>query len=166
MRVRIQEIIEKLEPSLGRERSESAVRAATEFLLIFGDSVESHDGKRILEHLQKDTGIVGVAARVAASRFSFLPKAEPDTVPKAVTSVPSTRDVEKRWSVEELAELVEGTVAREKVISLLTEIATKKGLSEPFVKANALALLEKLAETAGPVGISARFAKSKLILKK
>ncbi len=63
-----------------------------------------------------------------------------------------------------LAKLLSASMGREKATECVGEAAASLGLGATFSHADALRILEAVATQPGIVGITARFAKSRLLL--
>ena len=65
----------------------------------------------------------------------------------------------------ELASMLSQNLGIEKAKELVGEAADQLGLSDDLTSAQCLDVLEKVAEQPGLVGIAARFAKSRVLLR-
>jgi hypothetical protein len=66
----------------------------------------------------------------------------------------------------DLAKLLAQALGNEKALDAVSKAATKLGIRrDPLDKDQALSVLEQIAQTPGLVGITARFAKSRLHLR-
>lgn len=71
----------------------------------------------------------------------------------------------KGFSAQDIAQMLARTVGDEKALTIVTQAATTLGFSLTGIgRAEALALLEHVSTEPGIVGISARFAKSRVHL--
>jgi hypothetical protein len=158
-RVSFAELVDVLERSVGRERAEELVTAVIAELGLRADQLSPAAAAQVLERLARGTDVVAVAARFGLSRAWFGEREAPP--PPSSGARESTR---RAFSVETLGELLAPTVGREKAVSSIGSAVAALGLGVAFDRASALAVLERVAEEPGLVGVAARFAKVKLHL--
>ena len=170
-----------LTSTLGEEKSDEVVRAAMDQLDLPPDhALEQRHVDAILDLLSRAQGIVGLAARFAKQRARFsaltLPPPAPST-PEPVTpraphaappSAPSAPADEGKRRVDPrvLIDLFVSTLGEEKSAETVRAAMRHQGFDEAeLTRDQALSVLEALATVPGIVGVTARFAKARVILK-
>ena len=174
-RIPLLELVALLAPTLGQEKSHEVVEDIARVLGIVGDPIEPAVAVRLLDAMGKETGMVGVAARFALQRFESRPGAsekadDPDDAP--ASSGPRRVGVVRHLSVPKrtveryrLVALLAPTLGQEKAEEVVLGSLRVLGLPEDRLdQRQALSILEQLAAVPGLVGVTARFAKARLIL--
>ena len=167
-----------LASTLGWEKSMQLVVDAVRALGFREEALRPDQRLAVLEQLGREGGLVGVAARFARTR-TVGPA--PRAVAAADTSdngAPSVRTPSSNagaqpaprsgplLSLRALAELLAQTVGKEKGEEALVASARRLSLpTDQLDREQAAALFEDLSQSEGIVGISARFAKARLLLK-
>jgi hypothetical protein len=165
-------VIALLASTLGWEVSEERVTHAMRVLGLTGPTLAHRQGLAILDELAKEPGMVGVTARFARSRADLSGSFEPassrrpsipdDGPPSSVSPVakrPST------LALRELVPLLSHAVGQEKAHDAILAGVRRLSLPEDRLGRDQAALLfEDLAQQGGLVGVTARFAKARLIL--
>jgi hypothetical protein len=173
------EIASLLAPTLGWEKSEELVGAAARHLGLLGSGFDRYETAQILELLSQQPGIVGVAARFAHMNVDARRRAAARAIQPAppreerrppadgvVPGPPSSRVVARRIPLAELVALLAPTVGQEKSEETIATAARLKRITDEAVtRDQALAIFELLTETAGIVGVTARFAKVRMMLR-
>jgi hypothetical protein len=177
-RIPLLELVALLAPTLGQEKSHDVVEEAAR-VLGAADPVEPAVAVQLLEALGKESGMVGVAARFARQRFESRPAAaenaevfeeppassNPSLGPRRIGG-PRHASMPKR-TVERhsLVALLAPTLGQEKAEEVVLGSLRLLGLPEDSLdQRQALAMLEQLAAVPGLVGVTARFAKARVIL--
>jgi hypothetical protein len=174
-------LTELLAPTLGWEKSAEVVGAALARLGLPQGVIAPAEAFSVLDALAQTPGMVGIAARFARTRVdvprvsttrpridrSALPVPDPATPPSS-RDVPSSRvnGTQKTLAAHEIAALFAGAMGKEKGEEVVLGAARRLGLPVTELdKAQALLLLDDLAAEPGIVGLCARFAKARLILR-
>jgi hypothetical protein len=184
------ELVLALAPSLGEEKSSDVVTAALAKLGFEGAVLEPAQVDAVLDLLASERGLVGVAARVAkqrsrvfsddpnltssgdsssASRRSLWPRATDGRVYESSSSLrapsmPPSAPTKVR--VKDLTRMLAATLGDAKGEEIVRATLARLSLTEPEVtRDEALEVLEILAKEAGVVGVTARFAKARMLLK-
>jgi hypothetical protein len=173
----LRSVVALLSPALGWDKSEEVVADLVRTLRL-AEPLTGADAEAILDSLSRTPGMVGVAARVARSRqewsheLSTPTTAEAsDPVSRRPTSHPlpptqAARPAAPMFTRQELTALLAQNIGREQSAQAIRNCATRLSLPEgPLDQHQATLLLEELARQKGLVGISARFAKARLILR-
>ncbi len=183
------ELVLSLAPSLGEEKSVEVVNAALAKLGFEDAVLEPAQVEAVLEHLSAEPGLVGVAARVAkqrsrvfsddptsgstgesssTTRRSLRPRAvdariyESSTTLRAPSIPPPTP---ARIRLKDLARMLAPSIGEARGEEVVRDAAMKLGIEGPETSRDrALELLELLATETGVVGVTARFAKARLLL--
>jgi hypothetical protein len=156
------EITVLLSSALGEEKSEEViVWAAREAGLSPSTSYSADELRAIFARLAAVEGLVGVVARFAISRG--------DVEKLAARSRPSgeTRASEPRLAVVvDLIPLLAPSIGVEKAREAIDGAAMRLGLdARTLTREHALAVLDVLAKTDGIIGVVARFAKARFLLR-
>jgi hypothetical protein len=173
-----------LASTLGWEKSEELVGTVATKLGLDPARLDPDQAIEILDMLSRQQGIVGVTARFARSRCDSLkrasqspPKTPPPrrgagdaarsgSIPAPPPEVPSSQVVSKRLPISELVALLAPTIGQEKSAEAITAAARASGITEDrLTQEQALGLFEVLASHDGLVGVTARFAKARLVLR-
>jgi len=179
-----------LAPSLGEEKSVEVVLGALS-KLGFDDAVlEPAQVDAVLDMLANEQGLVGVAARVAkqrsrvfsddpnavmsgesssATRRSFWPRATDSRIYESSSTLraPSMPPSEpSRVRVKDIVRMLSATVGDVKGEEAVKAILARLGITDRELSHDkALEVLEHLAKEPGTLGVTARFAKARLLLK-
>jgi hypothetical protein len=149
-------------PVAGEERSEQLVRDAARELGIVHDPLRDGEVEALLASLSKKSGVIGAAARLAASRRAVGEKTP--TGPESLRR----RDAQTVHGLPrvELVKLLAHALGWEKSEKLVNKTARKLRLAgDVLTRDAALAILSALEEESGAVGTTARFAKARAILR-
>jgi hypothetical protein len=179
-------IVDLLAPALGWEKSAEVVRAAAERLGYGGGrDVAPAEANALLEELARAPGMVGVAARFARLRNDFTAPAprssgrRPVVVDRAAAPPPPSARVTldeapasgpgswvRTLAVAEIVDILAHTIGQERSQDAVTSALRRLGLPPSHLdRRQAMALLDDLATEVGLVGITARFAKARAILR-
>jgi hypothetical protein len=183
----VSDLVPLLSPTLGEEKSAEVLGLAAR-QLGFAPPFKHEEARAILRTLASWTGIVGVAARFATARASTVFRAvAADAPPNSshIESKPASQsdpdsDVrrssgrrpainlpgsERRVAVDRLVELLATSVGQEKSEEVVREAMTRLGFEgDELDGRQSLRVLELLATMGGIVGVTARFAKARLLL--
>jgi hypothetical protein len=167
-------------PTLGWDKSEDAINASIHRL---GLSLKAGlltvtQALAVLDDLTTERGIVGVTARFVRSRGDFHRALNPQSERSGVREIapripdappPSRRDVRReptKLALHEIVPLLANTIGQEKAEEAVLAGLRRLGLPEDRLDlAQASLLFDALAGHPGIVGVTARFAKARLILK-
>jgi hypothetical protein len=125
---------------------------------------------RILEALAAHEGLVGVVSRFALARNevqALLGRAE-SRAPQSDGAAASERTPIDATLVaaSELLTYLAPSLGEEKAAEVLVATSAKLGLSRgPYARADALRILEAMAKSDGVIGVVARFATARFVLK-
>ena len=163
----LDEVVARLTPAIGREKSHEAVSAAVQDLGTF-------DAEAVLSSLAADTGVIGMAARLLRSGKPTVAEStkhegpEHPRAPRLGTNgaqsdsgLGSKNTIQQRAVKDLLASSLGEEAASEAVSTTLRQLGIER---EELSMPEAHRLLEALAAMPGLVGITARFAKARLIL--
>ena|SRR5579859_895773 len=174
-RTTLAEVVALLAPTLGQEKSEEVVGETARSLGILGDEFTVSKALAVLDALGKWSGMVGVAARFARTRFEGRPH-EGAVVDEAPVSSGGTRREAKpssgrmpaaphRVDRKQIVNLLAPTLGDEKSEEVVVAALSRRQLPlDTLDQKQALIVLEDLAAQHGLVGVTARFAKARLIL--
>lgn len=157
------ELVPFFAPTVGRERAEELLRAAAKELGFDEARVDGAAQQAILAHLGKQPGIIGVAARFAVKR-------RPREAAPAPAPPPSSPRVEAEADAVKMSELVAllsnamDPAEAQRAVVQRWSASGLRGVS--CSRAQAVALLESMAEGTGIVAVAARFAKARLYLRR
>jgi hypothetical protein len=172
-RTTLADLVALLAPTLGQEKSEEVVAEGARSLGILADEFSASRAVALLEALGRSPGMVGVAARFARTRFDARAQ---DAIEEAPTSSggakreskPSSGRMEvapPRVARKQVVQLLAPTLGEEKSEEVVLAALRRRHLPEDALDQDqALTLLEDLAAQHGLIGITARFAKARLIL--
>lgn len=174
-RATLADLVALLAPTLGQEKSEEVVAEAARSVGILVDEFSASRAHALLDQLGRSPGMVGVAARFARTRFEVRPHdGEPVEEPPVSSggtrreSKPSSGRMEavpQRIERKQIVGLLAPTLGDEKSEEVVLAAVTRRQLPEETLdQQQALAVLEDLAAQHGLVGVTARFAKARLIL--
>jgi hypothetical protein len=188
-------LIELLAPHLGVEKSTQLVLATAAKLGYWqADSYTRTEANAILRILGTTDGLVGVVARFAVSRVSSValprsslpgaspfgralsapsfpatsPGSEPARPPPPPKSTPQLPDSGRgpTMALSELEDLFAPTVGVEKARSLLHTSCLRLSVGAgPYSRTDALAIVDGMTDEDGLVGVVARFARARILLK-
>jgi hypothetical protein len=160
----IDEIVRRLAESVGTEKARQVADAVLARL-------ERPNPERLLDALSSEPGLVGAAARVVRMRRrTSSPLRVDDTKdvgpPSSAPSYPeSTRPREATIDPEQLVMLFAESLGNDKSRETIFAALKRDNLPNTALdQRTALELLERLAHEPGIVGVTARFAKARLIL--
>lgn len=158
--------IELLSPALGDALARQSVDDAAKAL---GLEVRwsAGDLRAVIDLVAREPGLVGITARVVARRLTKGDRPGTTTSDARVANVESgagPASTRGGRSIDTLVELLGPALGDERARSTVTEAAKALNLGPRVSMAEAMRLLEHLAATPGVVGISARFAKTRLHL--
>lgn len=185
------ELVLALAPSLGEEKSAEVINGALTKLGFAETVLEPAQVDAVLDLLASERGLVGVAARVAKQRsrvFSDDPNAAivgesssstrrslwPRTTdPRIYESSSSTLRAPSmppsspsKVRVKDLMRMLAASVGDAKGEEVVKATLARLSLTESEVtRDEALEVLEILAKEAGVIGVTARFAKARMLLK-
>jgi hypothetical protein len=179
-RVPLTELVALLAPTLGEDKARELVGPAGR---AFGETVELSRAVALLDEMGRTAGLVGVAARFARARLvrrdSAPDEKERASAPEPPPSWSTVRAVPPRGSSANGAPYGPRLIGRAEIVALLApslgeekagEIVGSAAASidltgELFEKTKALRLLDVLAAVPGIVGVTARFAKARMLLQ-
>jgi hypothetical protein len=143
------------------EKSASLVAASAQKLGVpLGDELSAEQAARILEDLAQMEGLVGVVARFVKTR-SNIGESTP-----ASSREPVRAAEDERYSRAQLNALLGPALGDAKGLEAIATYAQKIGAGgDTFTRAQALEMLELMAQVEGVLGTVARFAKARLLLK-
>ena len=188
----VSDLVPLLSPTLGEEKSAEVIGVAARQLGL-APPFKQDEARTVLRTLASWTGIVGVAARFATARASTMFRAvmaaaplssrvesKPSSMPissspvsdpddprrasgrRAATTLPSS---DHRVAVHRLVELLAPSVGQEKSEEAVRDAMSRLGFQGDELDAKqSLRVLELLATSGGIVGVTARFAKARLLL--
>jgi hypothetical protein len=163
------EIVALLAPTLGEERAGEVVRDALTALRVTGDAIARRDVARTLEHIGRTPGFVGSVARFALARVMVKDAVMVKEAGEARRTVPppGPRPVKDEiLGRSELTALLASSLGEEKAKEVVEEALRKLGaLHDTFPLSQGVAALDELARSEGLVGVTARFAKARLLLR-
>jgi aspartokinase len=163
----LDEVVARLAPTIGSEKSREVVASAVRTL-------GSFDADAVLKVLEEQAGIVGLAARFARTR---MPKRAASSMPHPVVhsgsqgpdpnpTQPGSEQGQKRTiRCQAIIDLLASTLGEEASVELVHAALRRLGIEgEELDSRDAMRLLEAIAAVPGLVGITARFAKARVIL--
>lgn len=185
------ELVLALAPSLGDEKSAEVINAALAKLGFEEAVLDPAQVDAVLDLLASERGLVGVAARVAKQRsrvFSDDPTVmltsessssmrrslwpRNTTDPRLYESSSTLRapsmppSAPSRVRVKDLVRMLAASIGDVKGEEVVKATLARLSLSESEVSRDeALEVLEILAKEAGVIGVTARFAKARMLLK-
>ncbi|HVY49259.1 MAG TPA: hypothetical protein VHB21_25385 [Minicystis sp.] len=173
-----------LASTLGWEKSEELVMTVAKSLGLDPRRLSREDAVRVLEALSRQQGLVGVTARFAITRVDTLhgrhPRPDPPPAPPhdatpasgiqrtpgAPSEPPTSNVAPRRLPLSELVALIASTIGEEKAQESIAFALRLKGITDDrLTQEQALAVFEVLASHEGIVGVTARFAKARLVLR-
>jgi hypothetical protein len=166
-----------LAATIGEERSTEVVGQAAQRRGIGTEDISHAQALALLDDVASIEGIVGVAARFARQRLAARvssdsdepsrqppPAARTHGSPSGVTRASLAPSTPQGVHRRQLASLMAPTLGLDKSTEIVNAVADRLQLGEELALDGALLVLETLAAESGLVGISARFAKARLIL--
>ncbi len=187
-RLRARDVAALLSSTLGWEKSEELVATIAHAAGFDPNDLTPDDAVVILDMLSRQQGLVGVTARFARSRADTLRRmrirpppplapqiglpGEPTPV-SGIQRTPSSHEsaswsnlAPKRLPISELVTLIAPTIGQEKAAESIAFAIRLKGIVEDkLTQEQALAVFEVLSQNEGIVGVTARFAKARLVLR-
>jgi hypothetical protein len=165
-------LMELLAPTLGWEKSSEVVSVALSRRALSHGDIAIEDALSLLDELAQRAGMVGIAARYASTRLSAQ-RATTDAPPPPSGGAPSSgvlpassRSRPLAVDMKDIAALFSSALGRGQSEEVLSAAARKLGLpGDRLDKAQAMTLVDHLASEPGAVGLCARFAKARLILR-
>lgn len=144
-----------LAPAVGEERALELMSDAMRELGVHATDVTAYEARALLDHIGRHEGVIGVSARIARVRLATLRESEkPDTA--GLRHMPA----------KEVIDLLAPSVGQERARELVETSARKLGLAlETLGRDDVSAIMDDLATTGGVVGVVARFAKARALLK-
>jgi hypothetical protein len=188
-RLRARDVAALLASTLGWEKSEELVATIAHAAGFDPSALTPDDAVVILDMLSRQQGLVGVAARFARSRADTLRRARvrslspapaqtglpPEPTPvSGIQRTPSSPHQSASWShlapkrlpLAELVSLIAPTIGQEKANETIAFAIRVKGIQDDkLTQEQALAVFEVLSQHDGIVGVTARFAKARLVLR-
>ena len=172
--VRFDRVIELLAPALGKEKSEELITSCVKSLGYAADRLNLEQAIKVLTALEEQPGIVGVSARFAKTRLATPHRAESkaQSVQRSLEPPPgeAARSLQPgaagSLKSEELAALLAHSLGTEKSREVVSVALSRLGIPAGNLDANqARAVLDLTAKAEGIVGVTARFAMARLILR-
>lgn len=167
--------MELLAPTLGWEKSSEVVSVALSKRALPHGELTMDEAAALLDDLATRAGMVGIAARYAATRLQSQrgapvsmgrPSASERPPPPSGNTPSSSRARPVSLDMREIVDLFASAMGRDKSHEVVASAAKRLGLpSDRLDKAQALNLVDQLAREPGVVGLCARFAKARLILR-
>lgn len=177
----LEALVSMLAPAVGTERARASVLSALASLGLAEQLIDEDGARRVFQFLQGAGGLTGIASRRALATMSSGEEPEPtsaeplmravvnaDITParglpavNAMTSHVNPTVVTRADIVDLLAHAVGKAVAEDAV----DRAATSVGFGSVGTVQSAMRVLELIAQDAGLVGITARFAKARLALR-
>jgi hypothetical protein len=169
-------LMELLAPTLGWEKSSEVVSVALSRRGLSHGELSIDDALVVLDHLAQSPGMVGIAARYAATRLGALrpasapadagPPSSAGQRPSSPEHPSSSRTRPITVDLRDIVELFSGAMTPEQSEAAVLGAARHLRLPKDRLdKAQALSLVDHLAAEPGVVGLCARFAKARLILR-
>jgi hypothetical protein len=144
-------IIRTLAHAVGEERAAELVEERARAVLGTSGVLTDKDASTLLRAFAADQGLVGAAARLALRRQ------------QSNEAAPSSRDVVILASI---ASMLESALGAEKAHAVVTDTAAALGVaSDRCSRDEAIRIFETLAAMDGLVGVTARFAKARFLLR-
>jgi hypothetical protein len=140
-----------LEPAVGAERAGELIDERAKALLGTSGALTETDVLALLRSFAGEHGLVGAAARLALRRQ------------QAADASPSSGE---QLALTSISAMLESALGAEKAQSVVRETATSLGISGlTCTRAQAIRIFEALATMDGIIGVAARFAKARFILR-
>ena len=170
----VRSLIEMLAASLGWEKSAEVVDAAVLRLNYPPVLITPEQASEVLAELAKRRGMVGVSARFARSRMGLpIPAAASSrasspglaTSRQSEVASGSRRGMARSILISELVKLLSGSVGQDRAEEAVLDAIRRLRLPSRALSRNqTLAVLDDLASRAGPMAVTANFAKARAIL--
>ncbi|HEY4102767.1 MAG TPA: hypothetical protein VGM44_02715 [Polyangiaceae bacterium] len=169
-RISVDQLVELLAPALGREKSHELILACAKSLGHPVDRLTLKQALTLLESLGSDAGIVGISARFAQARLLAPQKKRADSAAPQSSLASASESASSRPAAtiesDALAALLAHSIGTEKSREVVQLALAQLGISTRNLSAEqAHAVLECCAKMDGIVGVTARFAKARLILR-
>lgn len=159
-RIPLADLASWLTPMLASDDAEEAVRNAAARLGSRSTTFTETDAERILEELAQAADIVGLAAkRAQAKRAARARQAVPGD------PAPESRVAGATIDAEQIVTLLAAALGTDKAQKLVSAELQRAGLGDRLTQADAMRVLETLAAVPGLVGVTARFAKARFVLR-
>lgn len=170
-------LVEAMAQAVGRDKARDALRRAAAKLGLGSGEVAARNAARVLAEVSHEPGLLGLVARRLLTKVSNEAPAAPKPklssgmipIPSEVLAPPAVKPPtpsHDRVSLDELVPLLERSLGREKSRALLEQALAMQGAhGGRCTHEQALAALELLAKEPGLVGITARFAKPRFLLR-
>ena len=149
-------------PALGTEKSEELVAASAKHLGYAAETLDVDRALRILESLESQAGLVGVAARFAKSRVVSRTNTSSARVPRQAVEAPGATKPEpekpaapgkrlERLDSSEIVKLLAATLGTDKGRATLAAALAELGFSDRggLDRTQALAVLDHIAREPG-----------------
>ncbi len=169
------QLIAILAPTAGEERARELVREVLGTLGIKTETFSTDEAIQALELLGKMPGVVATVTKFAMARLRLKAAADVQPArlhapmpPQAPTAPPPSPAPGRGGPMARaaLVELLAPNLGQEKAQDAVDEAARKLAhAGDTFTMEQALRLLEAVTEAPGIVGITARFAKARLLMK-
>jgi hypothetical protein len=150
----VDDLVAMMASSVGEEKAREAVMTVVRTL-------GTAQGELVLEVLAREPGVIGVTARFVRARAEGPRAGEPSARAMQGSQQPRTNTID----ADQIAGLLAPSLGEERSLEIVREALRQHGA--PLVgidRARALDVLEGLACERGIVGVTARFAKARLIL--
>ncbi len=156
-----------LAPAIGVERAKLAVDNAITLLGLSGATISEQDAQRVLTSLGTVGGLTSVAARRASATLRSRTTGErAPLIRNTSSSTLSAIDPTVRVSRQELTALLSHAVGIAAAQAAVDRCAARCGFGDDGSVDAALRVLELISSEPGLVGITARFAKARLLIRK
>jgi hypothetical protein len=164
-----------LASALGQHKSDEVVATATRALGITRMAYNAEDVRSIFDKLVKTEGLVGVVARFAVSRGDVdkliakippPPQVAPAGRPQSRAGAPAAPSPPPP-AVVDIMDLIAPALGAEKARDAIEQAAARCGVdvSTGLSYDGALSVLDEMTNVEGIVGVVARFAKARFLLK-
>ncbi len=156
-----------LAPAIGLDRAKLAVENAIKLLGLRSGPISEEDAQRVLTSLNTVGGLTSVAARRAASTLKSRASAEyPSFVRAEAGATPLAVESGTVVTRLEISALLAHAVGSAAARAAVDRCAAKVGFGLVGSVEAAQKVLEQISTEPGLVGITARFAKARLALRK
>lgn len=144
-----------LAPALGEEKAQELIAEAMRDLGVHANEVTAYEARALFDHIGRHEGVIGASARIAKARLANLRDSEKPDGGK-----------HRRMSAYEVADLLAPSVGQERARELVEAACRKIGLNpDALGRDDVVSVLDDLALAGGVVGVVARFAKARALLK-
>jgi hypothetical protein len=162
-RIALAEVSAWLARVVGDEKATGAVRA-TALALGFGETNFSEEqADQILRALAESSDVLGLAAKRAMARRRA--DANPPSVPAASGARAKPAEADEEVHANRIIELLTPALGLEKARELVLSELKRARLEETMARRQAEGVFDALAMLPGIVGITARFAKARFLLR-